>query len=717
MRFAEPYWLFGTLVAVAVAGLLVLGGFALTRAVLRFGQGPRVRALVTHQVSGRRTLKGALLVVAVALAFVALARPQYGRGTRLIPATNLDVVLVVDYSKSMFAQDIAPSRISRAKNEVAELIRQLPGVRFGAVAFSGQPMTFPLTSDGGAIAQFFRQLSPLDMPVGGTAMARALQAARGLLARDPLAHKHRRLIVLVTDGEDLQGDPVGVAKKALADGVPIYVVQVGGRTPEPIPEINEAGERVGWRKDSQGKPIMTALSAKGEAQLAQIAEVSHGRVIRSLQGSTGIAEVASQLRELTTEELSERVETIFADVYFYPLGLAILLSLLELWISETRRPGRKKRKENGAGGTALSTSRRKKVSASQSIQVLMFFGVILTLLGVAGCERYVDRVFVHHAPEVDDAMAALEAEELNASTALLTQYLSTGACENGQVGVPDQVRKRTDASYDLALTFFRTAETLGQRFGEMTPAATAEPTPEQQAQLASRGEVVECALRLLHVMAEAKNEAPAARARAYYLAGNLEFLREDFTSAVKEYDRALAAEPGGTEADGVGLGDDIAWNRAIALSRIEEESKEPPEKSEEDESEEDESEEDESEEDESEEDESEEDESEEDESEEDSKDPSDDKEESDSEQNSDSSDQEKPEQQPDGDEPSPEPKQPDPAKDVESDNKDRAPSPNRPQSASQDERMLEMLDRAPTVQEQAAKRQAGRARVTGKEDR
>ncbi|HEU5074050.1 MAG TPA: VWA domain-containing protein, partial [Polyangiaceae bacterium] len=206
MRFAEGIWLFGTLAGLVVAALLILGGFKHLRAVRRFGDEKLVDGLVTHPAGARRAFEGVSLTLAVALAFVALAQPQYGKGTRLIPATNLDVVVVLDYSKSMYAKDVAPSRSVRAISEVGDVIQELPGARFGAVAFAGQPMSFPLTSDGAAIAQFFRGLSPNDMPVGGTAIARALTAARDLLARDPLSKKHERVMVLVTDGEDLEGD-------------------------------------------------------------------------------------------------------------------------------------------------------------------------------------------------------------------------------------------------------------------------------------------------------------------------------------------------------------------------------------------------------------------------------------------------------------------------------------------------------------------------------
>ena len=167
---------------------------------------PRARHGATRR-SGARG-RACSLVLATALAFVALARPQYGKGTRLIPATNLDVVIVLDYSKSMYARDVEPSRIVRAKVEVARLIKDLEGARFGAVAFAGEPMGFPLTADGAAIAQFLRQLEPNDMPVGGTAIARALDAgARAARGAIPKSREHKRIILLVTDGEDLEGDP------------------------------------------------------------------------------------------------------------------------------------------------------------------------------------------------------------------------------------------------------------------------------------------------------------------------------------------------------------------------------------------------------------------------------------------------------------------------------------------------------------------------------
>ena len=337
MNFAEPLFLLGTALALLVGLLLVLGGLAVARSIARFGDPERVRALATADPAKRRAWKGVLLVLAVALAFVAAARPEYGKGTRLIPATNIDVVVVLDYSKSMYARDVEPSRIFRAKVEVARLVRDLEGARFAAVAFAGEPMGFPLTADGSAIAQFLRQLDPNDMPVGGTAIARALQQARDLLRRDPKSSEHKRIILLVTDGEDLEGDPVAAAKAIGAEETTIHVVQIGGRTPEQIPEIGPDGKIVGWRSDRSGKPMTTELTVEGEKQLADVAEAAHGTLVRADKGTTGIDQIAAELKKQMHSELGEKVETVYADVYFYPLGLAILLLVAEVFVGDAPR--------------------------------------------------------------------------------------------------------------------------------------------------------------------------------------------------------------------------------------------------------------------------------------------------------------------------------------------------------------------------------------------
>lgn len=338
MIFASTLFLWLSLLSLVVAALLAYGMILRRRALKEFGDPDRVATLVTSDPTLRRSWKAVLLVLATALAFVAAARPQYGKGTRLVPATNVDVVVVLDYSKSMYARDIEPSRIFRAKVEVARLVKELEGARFAAIAFAGEPMGFPLTADGAAIAQFLRQLDPNDMPVGGTAIARALTLARDMLVRDPKSSEHKRIVLLITDGEDLEGDPVAVATQLGAEGTTVHVVQIGGRTPERIPEVAADGRIVGFRSDAKGKPLTTALSVEGEKQLAAIAAATPGgEIIHADKGTTGIDRITTELRRQMKSELAERIETVYADVYFYPLGLAILLLLAEAFISDAPR--------------------------------------------------------------------------------------------------------------------------------------------------------------------------------------------------------------------------------------------------------------------------------------------------------------------------------------------------------------------------------------------
>ncbi|HEY3498162.1 MAG TPA: VWA domain-containing protein [Polyangiaceae bacterium] len=572
MRFAESLWLLGALGALLLGVALAFGGFLGRRALKTFGDPELVESLATARAGGRRALKGVLLVLALGFAFLALAQPQYGKGTRLIPATDLDVVIVLDYSKSMYAKDITPSRIERAKAEVGRLIADMPGARFGAVAFAGETMAFPLTSDGAAIAQFLRQLSPNDMPVGGTAIARALSAGRELLARDPLSKDHRKVMLLVTDGEDLEGDPVEEAQAAKRDQITVFVVQVGGRTPEPIPEVNELGQTTGYRQDAEGRPLTTSLSAAGEEQLTKIAETTGGLIARSEKGGTGIDEIAARLRRLMSEELSERVETVYADVYAYPLVLALLLLLVETAIPEA--PARKT-----ATLVPLPPARRrrrkKRVLSAAATGLLSSLCLSYT---VSGCERS-NELFMRNAPAVDEAIAALDAGDAGAAVPLLQEYLSTGKCDNGSIGTPDSLRGRPNAAFDLGLGLFSIAEKFGRRFGEDPPPTDAGPSPEEEAQLAKRSAEIDCALRIVRLVGPDVSLPLDLRARAFYLAGNLEFLRRDYKTAVQSYDLALKLVPGLPEDAGVdGIGRDAAYNRAIALRRIEDQERDasPP---------------------------------------------------------------------------------------------------------------------------------------------
>ena len=195
---------------------------------------------------------------------------------------------------------------------------------------------------------------------------------------------------------------------------------------------------------------------------------------------------------------------------------------------------------------------------------------------VLGCGIEPDRVFERNAPQVDRAIEALDAGEAGAAAGLLQGYLGTGTCEKGELGVSDLAKERKNASFDLGLTLFHFAEQFGPRFGlEDSELTDGGPTAEQQKAMELRGEQVTCALKLLRAIGASKNVPADLAARAKYLEGNLEFLRRNYREAVKAYDETLRLIPGTAADAGAGAGDEVgrdaAWNRAIALKRIQEE--------------------------------------------------------------------------------------------------------------------------------------------------
>ncbi len=275
---------------------------------------------------------------------------------------GIDVVVALDFSKSMLARDVKPNRIERAKAELSRLLEELGGDRVGIVAFAGDTMQFPLTVDYDAVELFLRDLGPMDMPVGGTAIGRALIASKRLLdpsnLDDDPASKHHirsRVVILLTDGEDHEGDPVEAAKKLHDDGIRIYTVGIGSRSGEPIPTYSDDGTWTGYMRDDKGNPITTRLTAKNEGTLRQIAKITGGRYFRAGRGSVGMDRIRSEMRHMKQSEQKARRITVNEDRYALVLLPAFLLLVLEgllpdAFIGRRRRlrRGPRKSEENAA---------------------------------------------------------------------------------------------------------------------------------------------------------------------------------------------------------------------------------------------------------------------------------------------------------------------------------------------------------------------------------
>lgn len=192
--------------------------------------------------------------------------------------------------------------------------------------------------------------------------------------------------------------------------------------------------------------------------------------------------------------------------------------------------------------------------------------------GGAGCSGWDPSApFERNAPEVDEAIRDLDAGKLESAEEALERYLGTGPCTDGGIGLPDTVREKHNGSFDLGLVLFHVAERFGRRFGdEEEGRGEGTASADDEVRMARRSAEIDCALVVVKAIASDDKVPIDLRARAHYLAGNLEFLRRRYEEAVRQYDEALKLVPGvPEEAGGDGIGRDAAWNRAIALRRIE----------------------------------------------------------------------------------------------------------------------------------------------------
>lgn len=324
----------------ALAGLLVLGFRLRRRAERQHFASAQAQTMIAGRSPGLRATRGVLLVFGIGLVIVALARPQYGSRTRMLRKRGVDVVVALDFSKSMLARDVKPSRIERTKAELMRFISELGGDRVGIVAFAGETMEFPMTVDYAAAALFFRELGPYDMPVGGTAIGRALVSAKRLLERashsqEKAPEDRARVVILMTDGEDHEGDPVAAAKELGEIGARVFVVGIGSRSGEPVPTYASDGTWTGYLRDEAGNPVVSALTADNEKQLQEIASVSNGKYIRAGTGSVGMEAIRVEMRRMKQAELEARRITVHEERYALVLLLGFLLILLETLLPES----------------------------------------------------------------------------------------------------------------------------------------------------------------------------------------------------------------------------------------------------------------------------------------------------------------------------------------------------------------------------------------------
>ena len=296
----------------------------------------------------RRAWRRGLALLAFALVVVSAAGPQWGSSTVLLPHKGLDVLFVLDVSRSMRARDVLPDRLERAKAEIGAFLPRLAEHRVGVVAFAGTAFVqCPLTTDAEAVRLFLRGLVPESVPQGGTALAAGLTVAVNALRAEaeaqagstggPGARSAGRVVVVVTDGEDHDGGLDEVARALKEEGVTVVFVGVGSTLGEPIPLLDEAGTSRGYLRDRAGQTVMSRMSPE---LLAKVAEQVGGVFVDGTNAADlGLREVESRIAALEKRDLETRVRTEHTDRSALAAGAALLCLLGSLLLAERRRGG------------------------------------------------------------------------------------------------------------------------------------------------------------------------------------------------------------------------------------------------------------------------------------------------------------------------------------------------------------------------------------------
>ncbi len=328
-RFANPQYLW--LLTLIPLFVVLFAGVAAQRRrrLARFGNPDTLAELMPEVSNGRVVLKFILFCGAVALVVLAAARPQFGSKLREEKARGVEMMLVVDVSNSMLAEDFEPNRLERTKYAINRLFDGLKQDRVGLIVFAGEPrVQLPITSDYRMAKAFARRIDPSQVSVQGTAIGKALEQAQ-LSFSGETDEKRSRAIILITDGENHDDDAVAVAKRAAEQGIRIYTIGIG--TPEGAP-IEIDGEFI---RDEQGEMVVSKLN---EEMLAQIADLTGGAYVRATKQDIGLDEIVRSINEMEQSELSTVRFEEFNEQYQYLLIAALVLLVAEFFLLARRNP-------------------------------------------------------------------------------------------------------------------------------------------------------------------------------------------------------------------------------------------------------------------------------------------------------------------------------------------------------------------------------------------
>lgn len=278
----------------------------------------------------RLKIKNLLYLAALSFLIIGLANPQQGSKMETVKSEGVDVMIALDVSKSMLAEDIKPNRLERAKQLINSVIENMSNDRVGLIIFAGNAyLQMPLTADYSAAKLFLQSANPDIVPTQGTAIGASIELAMESFDQETNQYK---ALIMITDGENHEDDAVAIAERAAAEGVVIHTIGVGSEDGAPVP-IFQNGRRNGYMMDKNGEVVMTKLNT---TMLENLASAASGSYFTIRGARNEIDNILRSISEMEKKEFEERMFTDYEDQFQYFIGFALLLLLLEYFISERK---------------------------------------------------------------------------------------------------------------------------------------------------------------------------------------------------------------------------------------------------------------------------------------------------------------------------------------------------------------------------------------------
>ncbi len=337
-KFGDPWWLN---MLWGAGSLFIFGWIWETsrRSALRKYFGKKTDFLISSLSARKRGWHLLLQCLALASFAASLARPLLGSQLQEVKQTGVEMIIAVDVSNSMLAEDDRPSRLEHAKHEINHFLDELTGDRIGLIAFAGSAiLVSPMTSDHSAIKLFVNSLSVDSVSTQGTNFKDVLSEAERAFDRGGVESlngvKPTRVLVIASDGEDNEPGGISEAKHAVDQGIRVFTLGFGSEKGAPIPMRDDHGALIGYKKDKAGQVVMSIPSDEG---LGKLAEAGQGTSYHSSFSESEVKNLVQDIDKLQKADFKSRMATEFDEKFQIPLFLGLILAFLDLLFGERRR--------------------------------------------------------------------------------------------------------------------------------------------------------------------------------------------------------------------------------------------------------------------------------------------------------------------------------------------------------------------------------------------